>query len=210
MHEKRLFDVTMTIKEGMISWPSDGPVHVERVKSMIDGDRLNLSRLDMSAHTGTHIDAPVHFLEAGTGIDTVSLDLLIGPAVLVHLPGVEEIGAYQLKNAGIPAGTERLLFKTDNSALLGKETFDEKFSYLTPDGARYLVDHHVRLVGIDYLSIAQYGMGDSVHQKLLREEIVIIEGLDLREVPPGIYQMTALPLKIAGCDGAPARVVLTT
>jgi arylformamidase len=208
--ERKIFDVTMTIKEGMISWPSDGPVHVERVKSMVDGDRLNQSRLDMSAHTGTHIDAPVHFLEAGTGIDTVSLELLMGPAVLVHLPGVEEIGAYQLKNADIPAGIDRLLLKTDNSALLDKGTFDEKFSFLTLDGARYLVDRHIRLVGIDYLSIAQYGMGESVHQELLREGIVIIEGLDLREVPAGAYQMTALPLKIAGCDGAPARVVLTT
>ncbi|MDF1536709.1 MAG: cyclase family protein [bacterium] len=208
--ERKIFDVTMSIREKMISWPGDGPVHVQRIKSMIDGDRLNLSRLDMSAHTGTHIDAPVHFLEAGTGIDTVSLDLLMGPAVLVHLPGVKEIGAYQLKNAGIPAGTERLLLKTDNSALLDKGTFDEKFTFLTLDGARYLVDKHVRLVGIDYLSVAQYGMGDGVHQELLREEIVIIEGLDLREVVPGIYQMTALPLKIAGCDGAPARVILTT
>jgi arylformamidase len=208
--ERRVYDVTMTIKEGMISWPSDGPVHVQRVRSMIDGDRLNQSRLDMSAHTGTHIDAPVHFLAAGTGIDAVSLDLLMGPAVLVHLPGIEEIGAYQLKNAGIPAGIDRLLLKTDNSGLLDKGTFDEKFSFLTLDGARYLVDHHIRLVGIDYLSIAQYGMGEGVHQELLREEIVIIEGLDLREVPAGAYQMTALPLKIAGCDGAPARVILTT
>ena len=208
--ERKVFDVTMTIKEGMISWPSDGPVHVEKVKSMIDGDRLNQSRLDMSAHTGTHIDAPVHFLEDGTGVDTLDLEMLMGPAVLVHLPGVEEIGAYQLKNAGIPAGTDRLILKTDNSALLAKGNFDEKFSYLTLDGARFLVDHQVRLVGIDYLSIAQYGMGDGVHQELLREEVIIIEGLDLREVPAGIYNMTALPLKIAGCDGAPARVILTS
>ena len=206
--KRKMYDITMTIKEGMISWPSDGPVHVERVKSMIDGDRLNQSRLDMSAHTGTHIDAPVHFLETGTGIDKVSLDLLMGPAVLVHLPGIEEIGAYQLKNAGIPAGTQRLILKTDNSALLDKNVFEEKFSYLTLDGARYLVDHQVRLVGIDYLSIGQYGMGDGVHQELLREELVIIEGLDLREVPAGLYTMTALPLKVAGCDGAPARVIL--
>ena len=208
--ERKVFDVTMTIKEGMISWPSDGPVHVEKVKSMIDGDRLNQSRLDMSAHTGTHIDAPVHFLEDGTGVDTLDLEMLMGPAVLVHLPGVEEIGAYQLKNAGIPAGTDRLILKTDNSALLAKGNFDEKFSYLTLDGARFLVDHQVRLVGIDYLSIAQYGMGDGVHQELLREVVIIIEGLDLREVPAGIYNMTALPLKIAGCDGAPARVILTS
>jgi arylformamidase len=208
--ERKIFDVTMTIKEGMISWPSDGPVHVEKVKSMTDGDRLNQSRLDMSAHTGTHIDAPVHFLETGDGIDKVNLDLLMGPVLVVHLSGVEEIGAYQLKNAGIPAGTQRLILKTDNSALLNKSEFEEKFSYLTLDGARYLVDHQVRLVGIDYLSIAQYGMGDGVHQELLREEVVIIEGLDLREVTEGIYHMTALPMKIAGCDGAPARVILTT
>ena len=172
MDKRKLYDVTMTIKEGMISWPSDGPVHVERVRSMIDGD------------------------------------LLVGPTVLIHMPGVQEIGAYQLKNADIPKGTQRLLLKTDNSSLLGRSTFEEKYSYLTLDGARYLVDHQVRLVGIDYLSIGQYGMGEGVHQELLREEVVIIEGLDLREVPAGLYTMTALPLKIAGCDGAPARVIL--
>lgn len=206
--EKRFFDVSMPIANGMISWPSHEPVRVERVRSMEEGERLNLSRLEMNAHTGTHVDAPVHFLRDGGGIDTVPLETLIGSAVLVHLPKVHEIGERHLASAGIERGCERLLIKTDNSTLLGKGKFDTEFAYLTPEGARYLVEHEVRLVGIDYLSVAQYGKGDEVHRELLGAGVVIIEGLDLRDVPPGPYHLTALPLRIPGSDGAPARVVL--
>jgi len=206
--QKRFFDVSMTIGNGMISWPGDGPVKVERIRSMEDGERLNLSRLEMSAHTGTHVDAPAHFLKGGTGVDTVPLEILLGPAHLVHIKGVREIGKDHLKTSGIPPGTRRLLIGTDNGRLLARKDFEPDFSFLTPEGARYLVHLGIRLIGVDYLSIAQYGKGDEVHRELLGAKIVVVEGLDLRDVPPGPYRVIALPLKIEGCDGAPARVIL--
>ena len=198
----------MTIENGMLSWPSDGPVSIEKIRSMDNGERLNLSRLDMSAHTGTHVDAPVHFIQEGSGIDSVPLDILIGPAAVVHLPGVREIGDGELKAAGIPPDTKRLLLKTENGKLLGQKQFQKDYSFFTLEGAQYIIDSGVRLVAIDYLSIAAYGSGEAVHQALLGEGIVIIEGVDLREISAGPYNMIALPLKIGGCDGAPARVVL--
>ena len=208
MAKKRFYDISMTIENGMLSWPSDGPVSIEKVRSMENGELLNLSRLDMSAHTGTHVDAPVHFIQEGSGIDSVPLDILIGPAAVVHLPGVREIGAGELKAAGIPPDTQRLLLKTENGKLLGQKQFQKDYSFFTLEGAQYIIDSGVRLVAIDYLSIAAYGSGEAVHQALLGKGIVIIEGVDLREISAGPYNMIALPLKIGGCDGAPARVVL--
>ena len=208
MAKKRFYDVSMTIESGMLSWPDDAPVSVDRVRSMEDGERLNKSRLDLSAHSGTHIDAPVHFIREGIGVDLLPLDILIGPAVVLHLPGVREIGVSELKAAGIQPDTERLLLKTDNGKHLGQREFKKDFSFVTPEGARYIIDSGVRLVGVDYLSIAEYARGEVVHQALLGEGIIIVEGVDLREVPAGSYNLIALPLKIGGCDGAPARVVL--
>jgi len=204
----KILDVSMIIKQGMLSWPSDGPVKVERVRSMDAGERLNQSRLEMSSHTGTHIDAPIHFVRGGGGVDSLPLDILMGPALVVHIPHERSIGRKHLQEADIPQETERLLLKTDNSELLGESEFSRDFSFLSPDGAEYLTDRGIRLVGIDYLSIAQYGHGETVHFHLLSREIIVVEGLDLRGVPAGNYRMTALPLKILGCDGAPARVVL--
>ena len=208
MAKKRFYDISMTIENGMVSWPGNDPVSVDRVRSMDEGERLNKSHLDLSAHTGTHIDAPVHFLIGGSGVDSLPLEVLIGLAVVVNIPGIQAIGAPEFKTANIPPNTERLLLKTDNGKFLEQPEFNQEFSYITPDGAGYLIDHGIRLVGIDYLSVAEYGSGEAVHRALLSEGIVIVEGLDLREVPPGPYRMSALPLKIRGCDGAPARVVL--
>jgi len=206
--ERKIYDISMTIESGMISWPGDGPVQISRVRSMDEGERLNQSRLDLSAHTGTHIDAPVHFLKGAGGVDSLPLEVLMGPALVVHLPGARAIGSPHLERANLPPGTERLLLKTDNVKLREQPGFNEGFSHITPDGARYLIDHGIRLVGIDYLSIAQFGSGEAVHKTLLSEGVVIVEGLDLAEVMPGSYRLTALPLKVKMCDGAPARVVL--
>ena len=208
MKTRKIYDVSMTIRNNMVSWPSDGPVNVRLERSMRDGDRVHLTRLDMSAHTGTHVDAPVHFVEGTGGVDTIAPATLIGPALVVEVSGVREIDGKILEQARIPRGTARVLLKTDNTDLVGRDRFDENYCHLTESGARYLVDSEVRLVGIDYLSVAAYGKGEVVHRLLLTERIVVVEGLDLRGVPAGIYQMVALPLKIAGADGAPARVVL--
>jgi len=206
--ERRFFDVSIPIENSMVVWPGDGPVKVERIRSMEKGERLNLSRLEMNAHTGTHLDAPAHFLRDGVGIDAVPLEVLVGPAHLVSITGIQEINMDSLLNSGIPAGTRRLLLKTDNGRLLGKSEFDSGYAFITPDGARYLVQLGIRLVGVDYFSVAQYGQGDEVHRELLGAGIAVIEGLDLREVPPGSYRLMALPLRIRGADGAPARVIL--
>lgn len=208
MKTRRIYDVSMGIREGMISWPGDEPVRIQKVKSMSRGDRLNLSRLGMSAHTGTHMDAPVHFIDGVGGIDTISPSLMVGPALVVEVPGVKLIGESDLKNAGIPAGVHRLILKTDNVDLLGKAEFNESYSSLAADGARFLVNVGIQLIGIDYLSVAEFGKGEEVHRIFLTRGVVIVEGLDLRGVPAGMYHMVALPIKISGADGAPARVVL--
>ncbi|UCF30164.1 MAG: cyclase family protein [bacterium] len=208
MNNRKVYDVSMTIREGMVSWPGDDPVKLVQVKSMADGDRLNQTNLEMSAHTGTHIDAPFHFLDGAAGVDTIPPATLIGPALVVEVRGTREIGREALEKAGFPEGVGRLLLKTDNVDLARKNQFQESYAYLTAGGARYIVDRGIRVMGMDYLSVAEYGKGDEVHRILLTGGVVIIEGLDMRGVPPGVYHMAALPLKIAGCDGAPARVVL--
>jgi arylformamidase len=208
MKTRRIYDISMSIREGMVTWPGEEFVKVERIRSMANGDRLNLTRLEMGAHTGTHIDAPFHFVDGGAGVETISPSMLVGPALVIEMREVREIGRDDLEAAGISEGITRVLLKTDNVELIKKEQFDESFSHIKPDGARYLVDRGIKVLGVDYLSVAEYGKGEEVHRTLLTEGTVVIEGLDMRGVPPGIYQMVALPLKISGADGAPARVVL--
>ncbi len=208
MEPRRIYDVTIPIREGMVVWPGDDPVRIRRVKSMADGDRLNKSHIEMSAHTGTHIDAPVHFIDGTGGVDSISPSLLVGPVIVVEVTGRKKIDAASLEETRIPDGVTRVILKTDNVSLAGKDHFEEDFVYLTADGAKYLVNHGVRLLGVDYYSVAEFGKGDEVHRILLSEGIVVIEGLDLRGVPVGMYRLMALPLKIAGGDGAPARVLL--
>ncbi len=208
MDPRRIYDVTIPIKEGMVVWPSDDPVRIRRVKSMAQGDRLNQSRIEMSAHTGTHIDAPVHFIDGMRGVDSISPSLLVGSVIVTEITGRKKIDAASLEEARIPEGVARVILKTDNVDLAGKDYFEEDFAHLTADGAKYLVKHGIKLLGFDYYSVAEFGKGDEVHRILLSEGIVVIEGLDLRGVPVGMYRLMALPLKIAGGDGAPARVLL--
>ncbi len=192
----------------MVVWPGDDPVEITRVKSMSRGDRLNQSQIKMSAHTGTHIDAPLHFIDGARGVDSISPALLVGPVVVLEITSVKKIGAEAFRNSGIPDGITRVILKTDNVDLIGRDQFVEDYAYLTPEGARYLVNHGIKVLGFDYYSVAEFGKGDEVHRILLSEGTVIIEGLDLRGVPAGVYRLMALPLKLAGCDGAPARVLL--
>ncbi len=208
MDPRRIYDVTIPIREGMVVWPGDDPVRIRRVKSMADGDRVNQSRIEMSAHSGTHIDAPVHFIDGTRGVDSISPSLLVGPVIVVEITGRKKIDAASLEETRIPDGVSRVILKTDNVDLVGKDHFEEDFAYLTADGAKYLVSHGIKLLGVDYYSVAEFGKGDEVHRILLSEGIVVIEGLDLRGVPVGMYRLMALPLKIAGGDGAPARVLL--
>lgn len=206
----RIYDVSLPISEELVVWAGDPPVRLPRLMDMARGDELTLSGLEISAHTGTHVDAPAHFLAGGAGVETLSLDSLVGPALVVAAPEVAALSAEVLAGLSIPAGAERLLFRTRNSELWARNErrFVEDFVALTADGAQWLVERGVRLVGVDYLSVAPFADPAPVHRILLQAGVIALEGLDLSQVVPGWYQLICLPLKIVGGDGAPARVIL--
>jgi arylformamidase len=202
-------DISVPIRDGMVTFDGDPPVHVERVMAMADGAVCNVSRLDFGVHSGTHVDAPVHFIDGASGIEAVDLDALIGPAFVVDASGID--GPYDrlaIDRLDIPAGTERLLFRGRNSRLWASPGFQASFVAVTADGAAALVDRGLRLVGADYLSIAPFGDPSPTHVALLAARVVIVEGLDLRDIEPGWYDLICLPLRIPGSDGGPARAIL--
>jgi arylformamidase len=202
----RIYDVTRPISPTMPVWPGDPPIVLERVASVERGDRLNLSCMACTVHVGTHVDAPIHFVAGGTDVTSLPLDVLIGLARVVELPDVNAITAESLARFDLN-GVKRLLFKTRNGQLRQDE-FDADFVALTLDAAQWVIEHGVRLVGMDYLSVEPFGGDGAVHRALLSAGVIIVEGLDLRDVPPGDYELHCLPLKLVGSDGAPARVVL--
>ena len=200
-----LIDVTVPIRDGMPVYDQNPGVHLERARSIADGDTVNISRLELGVHTGTHVDAPVHFIDGGAGTESIDPEILIGEAHVVDATGLhEDIDAAALATLDMPAGAERLIFKTRNSELWSRDTFTRDFIRFVESGARRLVDDGVRLVAIDYLSIGDTG----AHEVLLGNGVVPLEGLDLRGVDPGPYRLYCLPLKLVGADGAPARVLL--
>jgi len=207
----RTYDITLTISSDMVNWPSDPPILLDRISKIEEGANANITHLQMSAHTGTHIDAPFHFLNEGDTVENIPIDLLFGRAYVLHLPDEADLITRELvENSTIPPRTKRVLFRTRNSELWKstRKTFDENYVALAPDAAEYLVKRGVKLIGIDYFSVAPYGDSVPTHQILLRAGIVILEGLDLSEVGQGRYTLHCLPLKIAGADGAPARAIL--
>ncbi|HMA32897.1 MAG TPA: cyclase family protein [Chloroflexia bacterium] len=206
-----IHDISNPVYSGMVKWPDNPPVVLERAMDMDQGATANVSQLACGVHTGTHVDAPVHFLPGGAGTDTLDLQVLIGPALVVYLADdVADITAAVLDGLAIPAGTQRLLFRTRNSTYWarGDRTFHEDFVAVRPDAATWLVEHGVRLVGVDYLSVAPYDAGVPTHRILLAAGVIPLEGLNLAGVAPGAYQLVCLPVKLQGCDGAPARAVL--
>jgi arylformamidase len=204
----KIFDVSLPISKEMPVYPGDPPVKIQRKATIGKDDaKYNLSRLSFGAHTGTHVDAPFHFLENGSTVDRLPLELLMGRARVVEVtsPRIDETA---LKEFDFTADA-RVLFKTRNSYLWSQPRFVEDYVYITPGAARVLVNEGIKVVGIDYLSVEQYGSQDfETHLTLLKAGTLIIEGLDLREVEPGDYDLICLPLKIKGGDGSPARVVL--
>jgi len=202
-------DVSVPIKTGMVSWPGDPAVTVERSLDMARGDSANVSALKMGSHTGTHIDAPVHFFESGLGIDRLPFSTAIGPARVIEIEDPSSIEPDELVRHEVQAG-ERILFKTKNSPRCWQtDSFVEDYVYLSGEAARYLVDRSILMVGIDYLSVGGFKNDDpGTHRLLLEAGIWIIEGLNLSKVKQGVYLLVCLPLRIAGGDGAPARVVL--
>ncbi len=205
-----LIDISVPVRPGMIVYEGDPDVRLERTLSIASGGVCNVSRLDCGVHTGTHIDAPVHFIEGAAGVEATPLDALIGPARVVDATGVAgDIDEAALRNLDIPAGAARLLFRTPNSELWSQPSFSPDFVGLTEGAARELIARGVRLVGADYLSVAPKADPAPTHVALLSAGVVILEGLDLRNVTPGPYTLTCLPVLLAGSDGAPARAVLT-
>lgn len=189
-------------------YPGDPTPRLNQSRSVARGDPYTISLLACGTHTGTHVDAPAHFIPGGLTIDQVPAEVLVGPAHVVEVQSEGHIEATHLA-ALLPAPPERLLLKTRNSALWALDSFRDDFVALTPSAAQWLVDHGVRLVGLDYLSIEPYGShGFPVHHILLGAGVVAVEGLDLRAVPPGAYTLLCLPLKLQGADAAPARVLL--
>ena len=200
-----ILDVSIPIRTRMPIYPANAGVALRRIDAIADGAVANVSAVDLGAHTGTHVDAPNHFLDGAGGVDTVALAPLIGPAVVVDATGVDKtLDAAAVAAAGVPAGAERVLFRTRNSQLWEQDEFSEDFVSFDASGARALLDAGVRLVGIDYLSIGDPG----AHHALLGADAAVVEGLDLRAVEPGPYQFLCLPLKLVGSDGGPARAVL--
>jgi arylformamidase len=200
-----IYDVSVPIRPGMVIYDGNPGVHLERASSIEAGARSNISRLELGVHTGTHVDAPLHFSPDGVGTESLALEPLIGPAVVVDATAaVGKLDRAAVEALAIPDGTDRVLLKTTNGRLWDSDVFTRDFIRLTGDGAQVLVDRRVRLVGIDYLSI---GDGDA-HGVLLDAGVIPVEGLDLRGVEPGKYQLACLPLRLVGSDGAPARAVL--
>ncbi len=204
------YDITLALSSELPVWPGDEAFVLERMDSIANGGTSNTSRLTMSAHMGTHVDAPDHFLGNGKTVEKLSLSILSGRVYVLHLPEVNIITAAVLEKAEIPPRTRRILFKTKNSAHWTNKdkNFRTDFVALSGDAAQYLVDRGVKLVGIDYLSISPYNAPKPTHEILLKAGVVILEGLDLSEVTQGRYTLYCLPLKLVGSDGAPARAIL--
>lgn len=202
-------DVSVPLRNGTVHWPGDRPYERKTTMQIIQGDVVNLSEIAGSVHTGTHMDAPLHFIENGQSVDTMPISVTVGRARVVGIQDREAIRVSELEPHEIAKG-ERILFKTSNSARLWKtDTFQESYIYIPPDTAEYLARVQVQLVGVDYLSVGGFYSGNpETHRTLLGAGIWILEGLNLEHVEPGEYELVCLPLKLVGSDGAPARAIL--
>ena len=202
-------DVSVPLHDGMVHWPDNPPVSIQRAMAIDRGDLCNVSKMSLGVHTGTHMDAPIHWIPGGAGIDAMPLDATMGPARVIAIQDSVSIKPEELRPHDIQRG-ERVLFKTRNSERCWTtDAFVEDFVFISHEAAHYLVESGIRTVGVDYLSVGGYTMdGPETHRALLEAGIWIIEGLNLSPVTPGAYELICLPLRIAGADGAPARALL--
>lgn len=203
----RIHDITVPLSADLPVYPGDPAITIESWSSIAAGDSSNVARITLCTHSGTHLDAPRHFIDNGRSVDDIPLDLLVGKALVVELRGVKLIGRQELERQRIK-GAERILLKTDNSRLWSQPGFDEEYAALSVEGARYLLETGVKLVGVDYLSVEKFGGNGEVHRALLDNGVLILEGVNLADVAPGEYELICLPLKIKGADGAPVRALL--
>lgn len=201
-------DITHTLQNGMVHWPTDPAFNIEFVKDMEKGDRNNVSYINTGSHVGTHMDAPLHFLKNGKSLDKAPLDVLIGPSRIIEIKNKGLITKEELKNNKIKRG-ERLIFKTKSSSSRWiNNKFKTEFVHFSEDAAEYISSFNPKLIGIDYLSVGSFKDGSKVHNTLLGKGIWILEGLNLYKIKPGKYDLICLPMKILNSDGAPARVAI--
>jgi arylformamidase len=206
-----IYDISLTISPSLPTWPGDPGLTLEQFEAMDSGAHVNVTKISTSVHMGTHVDAPHHFLNDGRTVEDLPLDVLTGPCYVTQLPdGIDAITAEVLDRTEITADMKRVLFGTSNSHFWahGETEFQEEFVAITEDGAEWLVERGVQLVGVDYLSVAPFGDSEPTHKVLLKAGVVVVEGLNLSMVMRGFYDLYCLPLKIAGSDGAPARAIL--
>ncbi|HEX3702329.1 MAG TPA: cyclase family protein [Vicinamibacterales bacterium] len=204
----KLLDVTVPLDAALASYPGNTPFSLEPIKRIARGDSSNVSTLHMSAHSGTHVDAPRHFFDQGPGAEGLPLEILCGRARVIELTTRKAITAEDLAQRDLSEDV-RVLIKTHNSRLWGSPEFHRDFIGIAESGAKYLVEHGIKVVGVDYLSVEEFkAPGAPAHHALLGGGTIVIEGLNLRDVEPGIYDLLCLPLLVVGSDGAPARVVL--
>ena len=201
-------DISVPIRDGMVHWPGDPPVRIHRVQDIEQGDSHTLSTMSIGSHTGTHIDAPAHFIKGGNTVDCTPLRIMVGKARVLEIKDKESIKVPELVQFKVRRG-ERILFKTRNSALWKSGKFSGDFVFVSPEAAQFLADRGVKLVGVDYLSVGGSRQGGKFqHEVLLNAGVCIIEGLNLSRVAPGNYSLVCLPLRLENGDGAPARAII--
>jgi arylformamidase len=205
----KVYDVSVPLRADMPTYDGEPGPSLDFRSLLSRGDSMTISAISLGSHTGTHVDAPAHFLDGAPRVDSLPLDALVGPAYVADFDGDTHITGADLDSMAIPADCRRLLFKTRNSRFWDDSSFHTDFIALAPDAAKVLVERGIRLVGIDYLSIERFHADPhDVHETLLGGGVVIIEGLDLRRIDPGPYLLVCAPLNVVGAEGAPARTFL--
>lgn len=209
----QIIDITIPLSNQTPVWEGDKGVHIRRVAKIEMGSEFNVSRMELGVHAGTHIDSPFHLINAGNTVDQIPLESLIGDVQVVQVSSrYDVINEKCLKELDINPAIERILFKTSNSDFWENDpySFNTDYIALNTDGAKFLADSGMRLVGVDYFSISSFDDLTKPHMILLENNTVLLENIDLRNVFPGVYQLICLPLKLVGTDGAPVRAILMT
>lgn len=211
----RIYDISIPLTDGIPIYPGDPELQIQDWRSLSNGDSANVSMVQFGVHTGTHVDAPAHFIEGASRVEAMPLEVLMGESEVIEVPLEQQSINLAFVREHCANGVTRVLFKTRNSSLWSNSpsSFVRDYTYLEPDAAQHLVQQGVRLVGTDYLSIEKFKTAEHpTHLALLSKGVVIVEGLNLSDVPPGKYELICLPLRISGGkgDGAPARAVLRT
>jgi arylformamidase len=204
-----LIDISVRLHAGMPIWPGSTGFRMEMAQSFDTGADVNVSRIDMDVHCGTHVEAPLHFIDGGSALEEYALETFVGVAHVVDMRGTSAIGAAELESASLPSDMDRLLIRTSNSDKWGwAAEFDPGFVALTLDGAEWIAERGIKVVGVDYLSVQRFVDGPETHRVLMRAGVAILEGIDLHDVAPGRYRLTCLPIWLARSEAAPARAIL--